>query len=77
MILPTKHISANQALIGTGAIILQELHKPVSVSTLWRVVREVPPIGNYERFVLTLVMLHIIGAIELNNSKISRVENDS
>ena len=74
MILPTKHISTNQALIGAGAIILQELRNPSSVSTLWEVVRDVSSVGNYERFVLTLDMLHIIGAVELDNNMIRRSE---
>jgi len=72
MILPSKHITANQCLIGAGAIVLQELHSPISVSTLWENVRQVPSIGNFERFILTLVMLHIIGAIELDNNMIRR-----
>lgn len=74
MILPTKHIPTNQALIGAGAIILQELRGPVSVSTLWEVVREAASVGTYERFVLALDMLHIVGAIQLDNNMIRRTE---
>ncbi len=74
MILPTKHIPTNQALIGAGAVILQELRTPKSVSALWEVVREVSSIENYERFVLTLDMLYIIGVVELDNLLIRRVE---
>ncbi|CZH17898.1 Uncharacterised protein [Legionella pneumophila] len=75
MILPTKYIPTNQALIGAGAIILNELNrKPTNVSTLWEVVRDASSIGNYERFVLALDMLHIIGAIELKNNLIRKSE---
>lgn len=71
MILPTKYIPTNQALIGAGAIILSELNrKPVNVSTLWEIVRDTSSIGNYERFILTLNMLYIIGSIELKNNLI-------
>lgn len=77
MILPTKHIPLDQSLIGAGAVILQLIHRPISVSRLWVKVREVSSIGNFERFILTLDMLHIIGAIELENNKIKRVENDT
>ncbi|HAT8621968.1 TPA: ABC-three component system middle component 6 [Legionella pneumophila] len=75
MILPTKYIPTNQALIGAGAIILNELNrKPTNVSTLWEIVRDASSIGNYERFVLALDMLHIIGAIELKNNLIRKSE---
>ena len=74
MILPTKHIPTNHALIGAGAVILQELRRPISVSTLWGVIRETSSVGTYERFVLTLDMLHIVGAIHLDNNIIKRTE---
>lgn len=74
MILPTKHISAYQALIGAGAIILQELQKPMAISSLWKNVRTVSSIGNYERFILTLDMLYIMGALELENNIFKRVK---
>ncbi len=35
MLLPTKGISSDRALITIGAEILDELHDPSSVSTLW------------------------------------------
>lgn len=74
MILPTKHIPTNHALVDAGAVILQELRKPISVSTLWKVVREVSSVGTYERFVLALDMLHIVGAVHLDNNMIKRTE---
>lgn len=71
MILPTKYIPTNQALIGAGAVILSELNrKPANVSSLWETVRDASSIGNYERFILALNMLYIIGAIELKNNLI-------
>lgn len=35
MLLPTKGVSSDRALITIGAEILDELHDPSSVSTLW------------------------------------------
>lgn len=74
MILPTKHISTQQALIGTGALILQELSRPISVSKLWENVRSQSAVDTYERFVLTLDMLYIIGIITIEKNKIRRAE---
>ncbi len=74
MILPSKHISQDQALIGVGAILLKEIDQPQTVTSLWETVREEDAIGTFERFVLALDMLHIVGAISLENSLIVRVK---
>ena len=74
MILPSKHISQDQALIGIGAILLKEIDQPQTVTSLWETVREEDAIGTFERFVLALDMLHIIGAINLENGLIVRVK---
>ncbi len=74
MILPTKHVPANESLIGVGAVILQEIRKPISVSMLWKIIREDKSVGTYERFILTLDMLHILGIIFLDNNMIKRVK---
>ena len=74
MILPSKHISQDQALIGIGAILLKEIDQPQTVTRLWEIVREEDVIGTFERFVLALDMLHIIGAISLENGLIVRVK---
>lgn len=39
MILPTKHISQDEALIGVGATLLGHLSTPVTVSGLWERLR--------------------------------------
>ena len=74
MILPSKHISQDQALIGIGAILLKEIDQPQTVTSLWEAVREEDAIGTFERFVLALDMLHIIGAINLENGLIVRIK---
>lgn len=72
MILPTKHISQDQALIGLGAVLLKQIRKPQTVTSLWESVREHSSIGTFERFVLALAMLHIAGVIALENGLIVR-----
>ena len=74
MILPSKHISQDQALIGVGAILLKEIDQPQTVTRLWETVREEDAIGTFERFVLALDMLHVIGAVSLENGLIVRVK---
>ena len=72
MILPSKHITQDQALIGVGAVLLKGIRKPQTVTSLWESVREHSSIGNSERFILALDMLHITGAIVLENGLIAR-----
>lgn len=73
MILPTKHITAGETLIGAGALILEKTSKPVALSRLWESVKAESSIQTYERFILTLYMLYIVGAIEMKGAMIMRV----
>jgi hypothetical protein len=72
MILPSKHISVEQALLGVGAVVLGHLERPQTVTRLWEKVRSHPVVGNFERFVLALTMLHITGVVSLSEGMIVR-----
>jgi hypothetical protein len=65
MILPTKHISVRNSLLGVGAIIIEHLDRPRTVASLWSDLSVIPEVATFERFVLVLDLLFIIGAIEL------------
>lgn len=67
MILPTKHISTERSLIGLGAVLLERLDQPRTITALWEKARVLPEIGSFERFVLTLDLLYAIGAVELSD----------
>ncbi|MCK4618734.1 MAG: hypothetical protein KAT52_02190 [Desulfobacterales bacterium] len=73
MILPSKHISEEQSLIGLGALLLKEVNRPQTVTSLWEKVREHSAVGTYERFVLALDMLHITGVLTFSQGMIVRV----
>jgi hypothetical protein len=72
MILPTKHISAQNSILGAGAVLLQCLEAPRTVTGLWESVREAPEIGFYWRFILALDLLFAIGAVELADGLLVR-----
>ncbi|TAJ44084.1 ABC-three component system middle component 6 [Methanofollis fontis] len=72
MILPSKHISEEQSLLGVGAVLLYCLEQPQTVTSLWDKVRDDPSVGTYERFVLALDLLHITGVINLSQGMIQR-----
>ena len=78
MILPTKHIRPDRALIGVGAEVIGMLGQPMTMSRLWDSVRSrrsanaSEPVINYQWFVLALDLLYMIGAIELERGLIRR-----
>ena len=73
MILPTKHIPQNEALIGVGATLLAHLSMPMTVSSLWERLRTEPNVGTFERFVLASnLLLYLIGAIDIRDGLIVR-----
>jgi hypothetical protein len=72
MILPTKHTSTKQSLLGVGAELLSALGRPRTVSSLWDEVRDRPTVATFERFTLALDLLYACGAVSLNEGLLSR-----
>jgi hypothetical protein len=79
MILPTKHIQPERALLSVGGELLGYLREPTTVSRLWDEVRNrrgmegTPSPINYDWFILALDLLYIIGAVEFKRGLIRRV----
>lgn len=73
MILPTKHIPTGHSLLGVGAIVLEALERPRTISTLWDHLRARPEVGTFARLVLTVDLLFALGAIELEDGLLRRV----
>ena len=78
MILPSKHLSRERALLTVGAGILRILTRPMTESAIWEELRrplshtdEVPTLG-YDGFVLALDLLFLVGAIELRDGLLSK-----
>lgn len=78
MILPTKGIQADRALLAVGADILRLLDEPKTVSRLWDEMRAhrskqpVPSTLSFDWFVLALDLLHAIGAVEMEQGRLIR-----
>lgn len=78
MILPSKHLSRDRALLTVGAAILRHLSQPVTVSALWEQMPrsagdpKAPPPLRYDGFVLALDLLFLIGAIDLREGLLVR-----
>jgi hypothetical protein len=80
MILPTKHISEDRALLTVGAQLLAHLTQPKTVSSLWESISRKSSVGDgrrpalrYDAYVLSLDLLYLVGAIELRDGRLSRV----
>jgi hypothetical protein len=76
MILPTKHIRPDRALLAVGADLLGCLREPMTVSRLWDEIRancgsrgSTAPI-NYEWFVLALDLLFMLKAVDFDRGLI-------
>lgn len=70
MILPNKHISTKNSLLGVGATILGCVNRPLTVTALWDDVSKIPEVATFERFVLVLDLLYTIGAIDFREGLI-------
>ena len=73
MILPNKYIQENVALIGVGATVLSHLSFDQSLSSLWENMKNLTNVNNFERFVLALDLLFVLGLVEFKNNKIVKV----
>lgn len=77
MIFPNKTTKLSYSLLGGGSFILQELKNPQTVSSLWEKVKiKYKEIKNFEKFILTLDFLYILGMIEFENGLLRRSKRD-
>ena len=71
MILPSKGISADRALVTVGAVVLSLLDTPSTVTGLWdrfkRAFDDEDASVTFDWFALGVSMLYAIGAVDWNN----------
>jgi hypothetical protein len=79
MILPSKQLSQERALLSVGAALLKRLDEPRTVSSLWEDVKGVEAAGDgrdprlpYDWFVLALDLLFAVGAVSLDDGRLVR-----
>jgi hypothetical protein len=77
VILPSKHLGADRALLTVGAEILRLLREPKTVSRLWADLKrrraDSAPI-MYDWFVLGLDLLFAMGLVDFERGRVTRVE---
>ena len=76
MILPTKGVASDRALLSIGADVLRRLDRPKTVSLLWDSVRDrkssLLETVSYDWFLLSLDLLYTLGAIDFEDGRISK-----
>lgn len=70
MILPTKHLTPGQSLLGVGARLLERLDRPKSVNQLWEESRGDASVATFDRFILALDLLYLVRAVELTDGRL-------
>lgn len=75
MILPTKHLLSQDSLIGVGGLIMTRVgNQGTTVSRLWEQVHDKREVGTYERFILSLDTLFLLGFLALEDGLLLKKE---
>lgn len=81
MILPDKHISISESLIGLGTFVLDNLTSAKNIDLLWHEFekvrgKEYPAYHSFDNLVLTINMLFALEMIEISSGDLlKRVKN--
>lgn len=72
MLLPDKHISFAESLLGFGSFVLDNINQPITVDNLWRQFQRqavsYPAFQAFDNLVLALDALFALGLVEINKS---------
>lgn len=69
MIMPNKYLKEEDTLLGASAVIFNNLEQKQTLSELWEKVKDDNSVYNFERFILSLDMLYILGFVEFDKNK--------
>lgn len=71
--MPNKYLNAEESLIGVGSLLLEHLGREQTLSSLWDKVKQSPRTGTFERFILGLDFLYLLGTIDIKGNRIIRM----
>jgi hypothetical protein len=74
MILPSKHINLSNCVLNISAILLSRLTIPTTVTSLWDETRFIPEIMTFDRFIVGLDLLYLLGLIDFSNGLLMRLD---
>jgi hypothetical protein len=64
-------------LLGASAVVLAQLGYPKTVTATWERLRSDPAIRTFDRFVMALDLLFLMGLLELNDGLLTRTGDDN
>ena len=73
MILPTKHISVKNSLLGVGATLIELLDDETTVTLFWGRAKTLPNIRTYDRFTLGLDLIYLLGLVKFEKGLLKKV----
>lgn len=73
MILPNKNVILRYSLLGAGSKVISELKSPQTVTSLWDKVCNYEEINTFEKYILALDFLYMIGIIEMEKGLVKKV----
>ena len=73
MIMPSKHLSPRQSLLGVSGIVLTHLERPHTVTGLWNKVQNVDEVRSFEQFALAVDLLYAMGALDIRDGFVHKI----
>jgi len=72
MILPTKHIPEHESLLGFAGLILRGIGQQATVTEAWDHLKRETGAVTFDRFVLALDLLYLMGLVEWESGVLRR-----
>ena len=73
MILPGKHIKISKSILNVGSILLETIDNTQSITMLWSNLKSNHKIGAFDKFILGLDFLFILGLVDYKEGIIRKV----
>lgn len=79
MLIPAKHISFSESLLGFGSYILENLDKPKSIDEIWDkyqldiAAKKYFSNHSFDNLILTIIFLFSVGIIDEKNGRIEKL----
>jgi hypothetical protein len=74
MLLPDKHITLAESILGLGAVVLESLDRPRTIDYLFKTVRQLrdagrmPAFHDFDTVTLAVLFLYSVGVVESTES---------
>ena len=77
MIFPTKNLNVENSIVGIGSILLKNISQEETVSSLWEKCKLIPEVSSYEKFVISMDFLFLVGLIDFNKNGLIQIRHEN